>query len=198
MPRTCSICAHPKRPEIDAALVRPDSLRVIAGRFGTSKSSLERHRDKCVSDLLAKAKDISDVAAASHLVDELLKLTKKTGEVLTRAVREKNGDLALKAIARLERQLELKARLLGKLEERADSQTTVQVIYVDAMPGKKFLSGTRDFHQSLGSANAIDMKTHAEATCNPLLIPQNRDSGRTDQDENVLGAPQRNGARESN
>ena len=38
----------------------------------------------------------------------------------------------LKAIARLERQLELVARLLGKLEERAGTQTTVQVVYIDA------------------------------------------------------------------
>jgi hypothetical protein len=39
------------------------------------------------------------------------------GAVLTRALRQKDGDLALKAIARMERQLESKARLLGDLEE---------------------------------------------------------------------------------
>jgi hypothetical protein len=44
---------------------------------------------------------------------------------------EKNGDLALKAIARLERQLELKARLLGELEERGTSVQHIEVHYVD-------------------------------------------------------------------
>jgi len=131
MPRTCTVCSHSRRSEIDTALVRPDSLRAIAGRFGTSKSALERHRAKCISEQLSKAQELSDVAAASNLVDELLKLTRKTGEVLARALREKDGDLALKAIARLERQLELKGRLLGQLEERGASQTTVQVIYID-------------------------------------------------------------------
>ncbi len=41
---TCSICVSPKRAEIDAALAGTESLRVLAGRFGTSKSSLARHK----------------------------------------------------------------------------------------------------------------------------------------------------------
>ncbi|GEM_PF-1983857 len=40
----CSTCADARRPEIDAALVSGSSLRDIAGRFGTSKSALSRHR----------------------------------------------------------------------------------------------------------------------------------------------------------
>lgn len=42
--RPCSACCDPRRPELDEALVRGDSLRDIAGRFGTSKSALARHR----------------------------------------------------------------------------------------------------------------------------------------------------------
>ncbi len=128
---TCSVCRHQQRAEIDIALVRPDSLRAIAGRFGTSKSALERHRANCISEQLSKSKELSDVGAASALVRELRELTRKTGEVLARALNEKNGDLALKAIGRLERQLELKGRLLGKLEERGGDVTHVQVTYVD-------------------------------------------------------------------
>lgn len=40
----CSTCADARRPEIDALLVSGASLRDIAGRFGTSKSALSRHR----------------------------------------------------------------------------------------------------------------------------------------------------------
>jgi hypothetical protein len=79
-----------------------------------------------------KAKEQFDVQSASSLVKELCELTKRTGEILACAMREKDGDLALKAIARLERQLELKARLLGELE--AGTPTTIQHIevhYVD-------------------------------------------------------------------
>jgi len=132
MPQICSICRHKNRPEIDAALLRSESLRNIAKQFGTSATALHRHRNSCVSQQLSKAKDASDVVAASALVRELREITAKTRDVLARAVREKNGDLALKAVARLERQLELKARLLGQLEERgASGPVTVQVVYVD-------------------------------------------------------------------
>jgi hypothetical protein len=89
-----------------------------------------------------KAKDESDLQSASVLVKELRELARKTGQILTRAMSEKNGDLALKAIARLERQLELKARLLGELEERGTSVQHIEVHYVDkqlvlpAAPGR--------------------------------------------------------------
>ncbi len=47
-------------------------------------------------------------------------------------MRRNDGELALKAIARLERQLELKARLLGELEERGGSTVQhIEVHYVD-------------------------------------------------------------------
>jgi hypothetical protein len=131
MARTCTVCRHPKRAEIDAALIRSESFRDVAGRFGTSKSALERHRTTCLPVHLLKAKDEADVQSASALVKELRELAKKTGLVLSRAMRQKDGELALKAIARLERQLELKARLLGELEERGSTTQHITVTYVD-------------------------------------------------------------------
>jgi hypothetical protein len=131
MPRTCTVCRHQNRNDIDLALIRPDSLRDIALRYGTSKSALERHRDKCLPKHLLRAKEDSEIRSAAALVNELRELASKTGEILTRAMREKNGDLALKAIARLERQLELKARLLDELEERAPGVQHIEVTYVD-------------------------------------------------------------------
>jgi hypothetical protein len=132
LPRTCTVCRHQHRNQIDTALIDNGPLRTIADRYGISKTSLLRHRATCLPAHLVKAKEQSDVQSASSLVKELRELTKKTSAVLTRALRQKDGDLALKAIARLERQLELKARLLGELEE--GSSTTIQHIevhYVD-------------------------------------------------------------------
>ena len=131
MPRTCTICRHPNRTEIDSALIGSGPLRTVADHYGLSKTSLIRHRAKCLPMHLLRAKDDSDLQSASALVKELRELARKTGEVLTRAMSEKNGDLALKAIARLERQLELKARLLGELEERGTSVQHIEVHYVD-------------------------------------------------------------------
>lgn len=44
MPRACSVCTHPDLAALDEELAAGASLRYIAGRFGTSKSAVERHR----------------------------------------------------------------------------------------------------------------------------------------------------------
>ena len=47
MPRLCSICAHLNRAVIDAALESGQSLRIVAGQFGVTKSSVDRHQKHC-------------------------------------------------------------------------------------------------------------------------------------------------------
>lgn len=45
MPRPCSMCAHPRRAEIDAYLAASASLDDVIARFGLpSRSALQRHR----------------------------------------------------------------------------------------------------------------------------------------------------------
>jgi hypothetical protein len=44
MPRPCSICTHPQRHAIDAALTASEALRNMAPRFGTSVTALHRHK----------------------------------------------------------------------------------------------------------------------------------------------------------
>ena len=135
MPMICTICSHPQRTKIDSALLNLIPLRHTAAQYATSTASLRRHKANCLPAHLLKAKELSDelsdCQSASALVTELRELARKTGQILTRAMSEKNGDLALKAIARLERQLELKARLLGELEERGASVQRIEVVYVD-------------------------------------------------------------------
>ncbi len=123
---------------------------------------------------------------------ELRELTRKTGEVLTRAMRKKDGDLALKAIGRQEKQLELKGRILGQLEERGNGgATVVQVVYVD-----KLTTGTQSSPHNFKDTKPNALKTLIEGTCEPLLADQNRSSAKTESSENVSDAPQRAGAAE--
>jgi len=53
--RTCTICGHRLRESIEAALVRGTSLRDIAGRFGTSKSAIERHQKGCIGAMSVRS-----------------------------------------------------------------------------------------------------------------------------------------------
>jgi hypothetical protein len=119
MPRTCTLCAHLQREEINRCLVAGEGYRNIAERFGTSLAALVRHKTDHIPARLAKAEEAREVAHADTLLDQLLTLSKETAAILkeARTGKIKDNDLALKAIARAERQIELQARLLGELKD---------------------------------------------------------------------------------
>ncbi len=123
MPRQCSVCTHPQRPAIDAALVAGESLRSIAKQFTVSDSALFRHRDH-IPAALADAHDAQEVAQADDLLSQIRDLQRRTLTMLTTA--EKAGELptALKAVREARSNLELLAKLQGQLQEG----TTVNVL----------------------------------------------------------------------
>lgn len=55
MPRRCAVCTHPQREEIDAALVRGDSIRGIAPVYAISRFALGRHKRNHLPETLAQA-----------------------------------------------------------------------------------------------------------------------------------------------
>lgn len=122
MPRTCSICRHPEREAIDSALVASKPFRYISVCFGTSVSSLFRHKQDHIPATLAKAVEASEVAHADNLLSEVRELQTRTLGILARA--EASADLrtALSAIGQARGNLELLAKLVGELNERAQIQ----------------------------------------------------------------------------
>ncbi len=125
MPRQCSICAHPERATIDAALVADAPYRHIAARFAVSTGALQRHRAEHLPAGLAKAREAAEVARADTLLDRLRTLNRETADVLREAKGARDQELRLKAIARAEKQIELEGRLLGELR---DGQTVNIII----------------------------------------------------------------------
>src|SRR3712207_793032 len=109
VPRSCSVCAHPDVFVINEELVlRGQSNRAIASQFGLDKEAIRRHREH-IPQLLAKARDRVEQADAADLVERVENLALETRAILSEA-REgdvKDNELALKAIARLEKQVEL-------------------------------------------------------------------------------------------
>jgi hypothetical protein len=70
VPQSCTICRHPERTTIDGALVEREPLRNIAERFGTTATSLHRHRQHLPA-YLALAKDAKEMVNASGLLDRV-------------------------------------------------------------------------------------------------------------------------------
>jgi len=116
---TCTICRHPDRPAIDRALVAGASFRNVAERFGTSATAAFRHKGDHLPAAMVKAHEAEDIGHAIDVVAQLRAINAATLQVLADARRAGDGDLALRSVDRVQRQLELQAKLIGQLDERA-------------------------------------------------------------------------------
>lgn len=128
MPRQCSICEHPRRDDVDDALLRNETLRKIAKRFETSITALHRHRQGHIPRALSKAKEAQEAVRGDSLLDRLRQLNAETQDVLRAAKSASNHELRLKAIGRAEKQLELEGKLLGELNDGAQTNINVAVL----------------------------------------------------------------------
>ena len=119
MPRTCSVCVHRERDEIDNVLLAGQvSLRNMAERYGTSATALHRHKSEHLPTALIKAAEAAEVASADSLLDQVRALQAKALGIFDKA--EATGDLrtALAAIREARGSMELVARMVGELGER--------------------------------------------------------------------------------
>jgi hypothetical protein len=105
-------------------LLNETPLRDIARRYATSKDALARHRDHLPKQLV-KAQEREDVSQAIDVVKQLKAINGATLAILKEARADKNGELALKAVDRIQRQLELQAKLLGELQQEGTINVTV-------------------------------------------------------------------------
>jgi hypothetical protein len=130
MSRACTICQHSRRPDIDRALATGESIRGIAGRFGVPRTNLTRHSSHAV---VAAAEAVREAEHGLELWKQLHAINAVCLTVLQQAQRSGDGRLALLAVDRVHRQLELSARLLGQLNDPA-AATTVSVTLQSEWP----------------------------------------------------------------
>ena len=126
MSRPCTICQSPNRKAIDEAILNGESERQIAVRFGSSQSSVHRHKAHPPAAIV-KVESVQEIQEALTIADKLVEMERETKAILAeaRAAIGKDNDLALRAIARLEKQYELRAKIEGELPEGG---VTVQVL----------------------------------------------------------------------
>jgi hypothetical protein len=132
MPRICTICTHPERAAIDAAIAAGEPNRRIAPRYQLEETAIRRHKVSHLAEKLTKAMERRDIAEGDSLLDRLHQVTVETQTVLAEARAAKDHELVLRCIARLEKQIELEARLLGELKEQVQSgPVSITVQYID-------------------------------------------------------------------
>ncbi|MGE5618095.1 MAG: hypothetical protein ACM3US_02425 [Sphingomonadaceae bacterium] len=118
MPRTCTVCQHPQRGDIEAALLAQGSLRTIADRWSVSKTALIRHRDDHLPAALVQAKAAGEVARADDLLGQVQGLQTKALDLLRKAEADGDYRTALAGIREARGCLELLAELTQQLDRR--------------------------------------------------------------------------------
>lgn len=118
MPRTCTICGHPQRHPIEKAIVGGTPNRRIATQYGLSEAAVRRHAAEHLPVALVQAQGAEQVRQALDVVAQLKAINGAARRVLRDAQTAGDGDLVLKSVDRVLRQVELQAKLLGDLDER--------------------------------------------------------------------------------
>src|SRR5215213_4486489 len=118
MPRTCTICSHPERADIDSGLLSGTPFRHLAARFDTSTGALQRHKaDHMPSSLLA-AQQVEEVARADTLLGQIRAYQDRVDRLTGKA--EQAGDFrtAFTGLREARGYVELLAKLAGELNEQ--------------------------------------------------------------------------------
>jgi len=114
---SCSICTHPKHFEIEKLLIEGQSERVIANQFSITQGSLHRHKRSHLDENLLKAHELKEMLHADDLLGQIKSLQERAYKNLDLAESERDVKSISMALREARGNLELLARLLGKLQE---------------------------------------------------------------------------------
>lgn len=131
----CTVCAHPQRTEIEAELLSGTPYRNIVEQFSEvehkiSLGALSRHVENGhIAEKAVKSQDAKDIAQADDLVQEIKDLKVETHSLRVEAKAGGSISVALTAIDKQAKLIELQAKMEGRLRE---NQQIEQVnIYVN-------------------------------------------------------------------
>jgi len=83
MPRTCTICRHEKRREIDKALVlAAEPFRVIARHYAVSEDALQRHKKVHLSATVVRSGMRREERRVGSLLEQVETLATRTQALL--------------------------------------------------------------------------------------------------------------------
>jgi hypothetical protein len=147
----CTVCAHPRLKEINKALVgEKPNFSAIARIFDLKRDNVRRHLENGhIPEKIAKAAEAQEALDADDLLNEIHRIETTTETIITSAmsttkkkVKTKEGiveidvppdhEIALKGLARREKQIELKGKVLGAFKgEKPPSESgklTVKIL----------------------------------------------------------------------
>jgi hypothetical protein len=138
--RTCQCCAHPRAADLNRDLVRGDSVRGVAKKYGLLDDAVHRHSKNHLTEetrreIAVEIKRERAQEVATELNDERLDiantyeaLARRVERLITKAEQEGNDGLALASMEGLRKVLHDIATMQGKLAQ----QLTLQVSLMES------------------------------------------------------------------
>ncbi len=118
MPRKCSICTHEKRTEIEKKLLKGVTFRNIVEQYGTSLGATQRHvKNGHLSQKIVESQEKKDIIRDEDL-EAQVKYWQNEIQVIYDESRSEDKRIALIAIDKAFKFIELQERLIGKLQDR--------------------------------------------------------------------------------
>lgn len=126
MARACTVCQHPERDLIDAALVSGEQQAVVAMRYHVGKDAVRRHRLRHLSAALAAMQTKEQADRRATLLERVEGLIERAETLYTAAAEEGKAAQALAVLKELRGCLELLGKATGELDTRP--QVTVNLM----------------------------------------------------------------------
>ena len=160
----CKVCGHAEVEAIDRALIEGKTLREIAERWGFTTSSVHRHKLRDLSEKVQRGKELQADKEAVDLVDRLAELSRETREITREAMRKRNWGLALRSIARKEKQVAMEWKLVGRQEQAEEADEVRRAWWELWQDLVKVLEQFPDAHAAvLGMLNGRDERLRPAA-----------------------------------
>jgi len=118
MGRQCTVCGHKDVEEINKLLLCSDSYRDIARQFGLSKDALARHKESHMPELLLKSQEVKETLQADNLLDQIVYYESEARRFKGLAESQGDLELALKAVDRALKCLDLFAKARGIISDQ--------------------------------------------------------------------------------
>ena len=118
MGRQCTVCAHVDLEEINKLLLSGTSLRDIAGQYDLSKTALARHKESHIPELLLKSQEVKETLQADNLLDQIVYYESEARRFKELAESRGDLELALKAVDRALKCLDLFAKARGIISDQ--------------------------------------------------------------------------------
>ena len=165
MSRPCSICSHSERLEIDRLLLRGESYRKIAERFGLSMGSISRHREAHIGTDLRDVREVM-IQAREEALAEI------KGEAKARDMEEVKAEVITEARGVIASRLELCRDHFGQLRVLRERAAIALEKAEGSENHKIALQAIRELRELVRLWGELEGKLQSQPQINILVDPQ--------------------------